>query len=67
MALSSTAVALVPLIVCSEDCGHQLDPDPAEMAARYGAETPVLDFGASDWSVLAAAAVQADVVASRGK
>jgi hypothetical protein len=24
-------------------CGHQVEPDPAEMAARYGAETPVPD------------------------
>jgi hypothetical protein len=44
MIFASTAAARVPLIVCCEDCGHQVEPDPAEMAARYGAETPVLDW-----------------------
>src|SRR6516165_9373579 len=24
--------------------GHQVEPDPAEMVARYGADTPVLDW-----------------------
>jgi hypothetical protein len=24
-----------------KDCQHQVEPDPGEMAARYGAETPV--------------------------
>jgi hypothetical protein len=33
----------VLLIVRCRDCGHQVEPDPAEMAQRYGAETPVLD------------------------
>jgi hypothetical protein len=27
------------------DCNHQVEPDPAEMAARYGAETTVIDWG----------------------
>jgi hypothetical protein len=27
----------------SRDCGHQIEPDPAEMAAQYGAETTVPD------------------------
>jgi hypothetical protein len=27
-----------------QECQHQVEPDPAEMAARYGAETPVLDW-----------------------
>jgi hypothetical protein len=27
-------------------CSHQVEPDPAEMAARYGAETLVLDWHA---------------------
>jgi hypothetical protein len=26
------------------ECGHQVEPDPAEMAAQCGAETPVLDW-----------------------
>jgi hypothetical protein len=36
--------AQVRLIVWCKACDHQVDPDPAEMAARYGAETPVLDW-----------------------
>jgi hypothetical protein len=26
-----------------KDCCHQVEPAPAEMAAHYSAETPVLD------------------------
>jgi hypothetical protein len=44
MTLGSAAAAQVRLIVWCKDCGHQVEPDPAEMAARYGAETPVLDW-----------------------
>jgi hypothetical protein len=44
MTLGSAAAAQVRLIVWCEGCGHQDEPDPAEMAARYGAETPVLDW-----------------------
>jgi hypothetical protein len=29
-------------------CQHQVEPDPAEMAARYGAETTVIDLA---WAV----------------
>jgi hypothetical protein len=28
----------------AESAGHQVEPDPAEMARRYGAETPVPDW-----------------------
>ena len=42
--LGGAAAAQVRLIVWCEGCGHQDEPDPAEMAARYGAETPVLDW-----------------------
>jgi hypothetical protein len=31
------------LIVWCQDCPHQVVPDPAEMAERYGAETTVPD------------------------
>jgi hypothetical protein len=34
----------VRLIVWCKACGHQVEPDPAEMVARYGAETPVLNW-----------------------
>jgi hypothetical protein len=32
------------LIACCPGCGNQVEPDPAETAARYGAATPVLDW-----------------------
>src|SRR5215472_7927894 len=38
------AAAEVRLIVRCKACGHQVEPDPVEMAARYGAETSVLDW-----------------------
>src|SRR6516164_6419199 len=37
------AAARIPLIVWCKYCGHRLGSDSAEMAARYGADTPVLD------------------------
>ena len=41
----NAAATRVPGIVRCGDCGHQVEPDPAEMAARcYGAETPGLDW-----------------------
>jgi hypothetical protein len=42
--LGSTAAAQVRIIVWCRDCQHQVEPDPAEMAERYGAETAVLDW-----------------------
>lgn len=36
------AAAHARLIVWCKACQHQVEPDPAEMAARYGAATPVL-------------------------
>jgi hypothetical protein len=44
MTLGSAAAAQVRLIVWCRGCGHQVEPGPAEMAAKYGAETPVLDW-----------------------
>jgi hypothetical protein len=43
MTLGNAAAAGVRLLVWCKDCQHQVEPDPAEMAARYGAETPVPD------------------------
>jgi hypothetical protein len=40
----NAAATRVLLIVWCRDCGHQVEPDPAEMAARYGAGTPVRDW-----------------------
>jgi hypothetical protein len=44
MTLGNAAAARVRLIVWCKECQHQVEPDPADMAARYGAETPVLDW-----------------------
>jgi hypothetical protein len=43
MTLGAAAAAQV-LIVWCKACQHQVEPDPVEMAARYGAEMPVLDW-----------------------
>jgi len=42
--LGVAAAAGVRLIVWCKECRYQVEPDPAEMAARYGAETSVLDW-----------------------
>jgi hypothetical protein len=39
--LGNAATAKVRLIVWCRDCQHRVEPDPAEHAARYGAELPV--------------------------
>ena len=44
MTLGNTVAAHVRLIVWCLDCRHQVEPDPAEMAARYGAEMTVPDW-----------------------
>jgi hypothetical protein len=44
MTLGAAAAAQVRLIVWCKDCQHQVEPDPAEMAQRYGADTSVLDW-----------------------
>jgi hypothetical protein len=44
MTLGNAANAKVRLIVWCKACGHQVEPDPTEMVARYGADTPVLDW-----------------------
>jgi hypothetical protein len=42
--LGSTARAHVRIIVWCRDCRHQIEPDPAALAERYGAELSVLDW-----------------------
>jgi len=42
--LGSSAAALVRLIVWCRDCQHQVEPDPAEQVALYGADLPVRDW-----------------------
>jgi hypothetical protein len=44
MPLGNVATARVRLIVWCKECGRQVEPDPAEMAERYGAETTVLNW-----------------------
>jgi hypothetical protein len=44
MTLGVAAAAQVRLTVWCKACQHQVEPDPAEMAARYGADTSVLDW-----------------------
>ena len=44
MTLSNAAAARMRLIVWCWDCRHQVEPDAAEMAERYGAETTVSDW-----------------------
>jgi hypothetical protein len=44
MTLGNAAAARVRLIVWCRDCGHQVEPDTAEQAQRYGSATPVLDW-----------------------
>jgi hypothetical protein len=46
MILGNAAAARVRLIVWCLDCHHQVEPDPAEMAERYGAEMSVPDWHA---------------------
>ena len=42
MTLGNAAAARVRLIVWCRACQHQVEPDPAEHARRYGAETSIL-------------------------
>ena len=44
MTLGIAAAAQVRPIVWRKACQHQVEPDPAEMAARYGAGTSVLNW-----------------------
>jgi hypothetical protein len=51
MTLGDAAAAQVRLIVWCKPCQHQVEPDPAEMAARYGVGTSILDWrGPLLWS-----------------
>jgi hypothetical protein len=44
MTLGNAAAARVRLIVWCKACGHRAEPDPAEIAQRYGAETIVPEW-----------------------
>jgi hypothetical protein len=45
MTLGSAAAAHLTFVACCKDCRREVDIDPAEMAARYGVETTVPDWG----------------------
>jgi DNA-directed RNA polymerase subunit RPC12/RpoP len=42
--LGTTAAAQARKVVWCRDCRHRVEPDPAELARRHGAETSVLDW-----------------------
>jgi hypothetical protein len=42
--LGGAAAAGVRIIVWCKACRHQVEPDPAELAERYGAGVSVLDW-----------------------
>src|SRR6516165_9390727 len=44
MTLGNAAAARVRLIVWCKACGRRAEPDPAEIAQRYGAETSVPEW-----------------------
>jgi hypothetical protein len=44
MTLGNAAAARVRLTVWCKSCRRRVEPDAAEMAERYGAETTVLDW-----------------------
>jgi hypothetical protein len=44
MTLGNAAAARVPLIVWCKACRHQIEPEPAELASRHGADVPVRDW-----------------------
>jgi hypothetical protein len=44
MTLGNAAAARVRLIVWCLDCRHRVEPDPAEMAERYGSDTTIPEW-----------------------
>jgi hypothetical protein len=46
MTLGNAVAAKVRLVVWCRECSHNIDPDPAEMIDRYGAETAFRDWHA---------------------
>jgi hypothetical protein len=44
MTLGNAAAARARLIVWCKACGHRVEPDAAQIAERYGADTPVLEW-----------------------
>jgi hypothetical protein len=44
MTLGNAATAQVRLIVWCLECRHQIEPDPAEMAERYGPDIAIREW-----------------------
>jgi hypothetical protein len=44
MTLGNAAVARLRLIVWCKECRHQVEPDVADLAERFGADMPVLKW-----------------------
>jgi hypothetical protein len=42
--LGSTAAAQARIVVWCRDCRDRVEPDPAELARRYGADTPIPEW-----------------------
>jgi hypothetical protein len=42
--LGSAAAAQARIVVWGRGCRHRVEPDPAELARRYGADTPVPEW-----------------------
>jgi hypothetical protein len=42
--LGGTAAAGARIVIWCRACNHRVEPDPAVMAQRYGADTAVLDW-----------------------
>jgi hypothetical protein len=64
MTLAAAASAGVRLIVWYKACGHQVEPDPAGMAARNRADAPRLNW--REWLVCSkCGGRQVDIVAAK--
>jgi hypothetical protein len=42
--IGSTAAAGARIVVWCRACQHRIEPDPGELAAHYGGDTPVRDW-----------------------
>jgi len=56
MTLGNAATNHVRIIIWCRACQHQVEPDPAVMAARYGAPTRRCSISVSGWCAPGAAA-----------
>jgi hypothetical protein len=64
MPLDNAAAARVRLIVSCKECQHPVEPNPAEIAARYGARNGRRYLGPSGSSVPALGSRQSELLMS---